>query len=189
MSNPPGEKMISFKAVRWVVGTAYLCACLAFANIAARADETAPARDPKQPIKEAYTAKIKKYPPAPVFPSPLVDYLPASKNVPTPDAVLGDVSGAPGVLPYAEDVYKYMRLLEKATPRVKVFSIGTTEEGREMIAVAVSSEETLKHLDENPATLAKLADPRTIKLDDAEDDRLVNPATPIYYITRTIHPP
>ena len=98
---------------------------------------------------------------------------PASKNVPTPEAVLGDVAGAPGILPYAEDVYKYMRLLEKASPRVKVFSIGKTEEGREMIAVAVSSPENLKNLEENRAHLAKLADPRTIKLDDAEADRIV----------------
>jgi hypothetical protein len=153
------------------------------------ADETAPARDPKQPVNETYTAKIKKYTTAPVFASPLVDYLPASKNVPTPEVVLGDVSGAPGILPYAADVYKYMRLLEKATPRVKVFSIGTTEEGREMIAVAVSSEENLKHLDENRARLAKLADPRTIKLDDAEADRLVAQSIPVYYITGTIHSP
>jgi hypothetical protein len=156
---------------------------------ASAADETAPARDPKQAVNEAYTAKIKKYTTAPVFASPLVDYLPASKNVPTPEIVLGDVSGAPGILPYAEDVYKYMRLLEKATPRVKVFSIGTTEEGREMIAVAVSSEENLKRLEENRARLAKLADPRTIKLDDAEADRLVAQSTPIYYITGTIHSP
>src|SRR6202045_2127857 len=156
---------------------------------AASADESPPGRDPKQPVNEAYTAKIKKYTTAPVFTSPLVDYLPASKNVPTPDAVLGDVSGAPGILPYAEDVYKYMRLLENATPRVKVFSIGTTEEGREMIAVAVSSEENLKHLDENRARLAKLADPRTIKLDDAEANRLVAQSTPIYYITGTINSP
>src|SRR5277367_256300 len=97
------------------------------------ADETAPARDPKQPIDEAYTAKIKKYTTAPYFLSPLVDYLPASKTVPTPEVVLGDVAGAPGILPYAEEVYKYMRLLEKASPqRIKVYSIGTTEEGREM---------------------------------------------------------
>jgi hypothetical protein len=155
----------------------------------ASADETAPARDPKQPINEAYTAKIKKYTTAPIFTSPLVDYLPASQTVPAPDAVLGDVSGAPGILPYAEDVYKYMRLLEKATPRVRVFSIGTTEEGREMIAVAVSSEENLKHLDENRARLAKLADPRSIKLDEAEADRLVAQSIPVYYITGTIHSP
>ena len=58
--------------------------------------------------------------------------------MPTPKAVLGDVAGAPGILPYSPDVYRYMRMLEKATPRVKVFSIGKTEEGREMIAVAVA---------------------------------------------------
>src|SRR5437868_6632221 len=150
---------------------------------------TAPGRDPKQPVDDAYTEKIHKYTTQPYFTSPLVDYLPASKNVPTPDTVLGDIAGAPGILPYAEDVYKYMRLLEKATPRVKVYSIGATEEGREMIAVAVSSEENLKHLDENRARLAKLADPRSIKLDDAEADRLVAQSTPIYYITGTIHSP
>ena len=151
--------------------------------------ETAPVRDPKQSLDEAYTAKIQKYTTAPYFTSPLVNYLPASKTVPTPEVVLGDVAGAPGILPYAEDVYKYMRLLEKASPRVKVFSIGTTEEGREMIAVAVSSAENLKNLEENRARLAKLADPRTIKLDDAEADKLVAQAVPIYYITGTIHSP
>jgi hypothetical protein len=155
----------------------------------AAGDETAPARDPKQAVDEAYTAKIQKYTTAPYFTSPLVNYLPASKTVPTPEVVLGDVAGAPGVLPYAEEVYKYMHLLEKASPRVKVFSIGTTEEGREMIAVAVSSPENLKNLEENRVRLAKLADPRTIKLDDAEADKLVALSVPIYYITGTIHSP
>ena len=103
-----------------------------------------------------------------------MDYLPASKTVPTPKVVLGDVAGAPGKLPYTAEVHDYMRMLEKASPgRVKVFSIGTSEEGREMIAVAIASEAVLAKLDENRARLAKLADPRTIKLDDAEADRLV----------------
>jgi len=101
--------------------------------------ETPPGRDARQPVDDSYTAKMKQYTTEPFFTSPLVDYLPASKTIPTPEAVLGDVAGAPGILPYAEDVYRYMRMLEKASPRVKVFSIGTTEEGREMIAVAVSS--------------------------------------------------
>ena len=174
--------------VRALCGLAALL-CVAAWGGEVRADETAPARDPKQAVDEAYTAKMKKYTTAPYFTSPLVDYLPASKNVPTPEVVLGDVAGAPGILPYAADVYKYMRLLEKASARVKVYSIGTTEEGREMIAVAVSSEENLKHLEENRARLAKLADPRTIKMDDAEADRIVAQATPVYYITGTIHSP
>jgi hypothetical protein len=101
--------------------------------------------------------------------------------------VLGDVAGAPGKLPYAEEVYRYMRLLEKASPRVKVFTIGTTEEGREMIAVAVASEQLLARLDENRARLSKLADPRTINLNDDEADKLVAASFPIYYITGTIH--
>jgi len=149
--------------------------------------ETQPGRDSKQAVDDAYTAKMKKYTTEPFFTSPLVNYLPASKNVPTPEAVLGDVAGAPGILPYAEDVYKYMRMLEKASPRVKVFSIGTTEEGREMIAVAVSSEENLKKLEENRAKLAKLADPRTLQMNDAEADKIVAQAVPVYYITGTIH--
>src|SRR4051794_36063441 len=146
-------------------------------------------RDPKIPIDEEYTKKIKEYTTQPFFTSPLVDYLPASKTVPTPKAVLGDVAGAPGKLPYAEEVYQYMRMLEKASPRVKVFSIGKTEEGREMIAVAIASEAIMAKLQDNTAKLAKLADPRTINMDDAQAEALVNSATPIYYITGTIHSP
>ena len=73
-------------------------------------------RDPNQPIDEEYTTKIKEYTTEPFFLSPLVDYLPASKTVPTPKAVLGDIAGAPGKLPYSKEVYDYMRLLAKATP-------------------------------------------------------------------------
>lgn len=151
------------------------------------AGDTSPQRDPKQPVDEEYTKKIHEYTTEPYFTSPLVDYLPASKSVPTPKVVLGDVAGAPGILPYSKQVYEYMRMLEKASPRVKVFSIGTTEEGREMIAVAVSSEANLARLQENRAGLAKLADPRTIKLDDAEADKIVDSSVPVYYITGTIH--
>src|SRR5580765_680128 len=153
----------------------------------AGANDDVPGRDPKQAIDAEYTKKILEYTTQPMFASPLVDYLPASKTVPNPKAVLGDVAGAPGILPYSKQVYRYMRLLEKASPRVKVYSIGTSEEGREMIAVAVASEQLLAHLDENRARLTKLADPRMINLDDAEADKLVAASFPIYYITGTIH--
>jgi Zinc carboxypeptidase len=146
-------------------------------------------RDAKQPVDEAYTKKMKEYTTAPYFTSPLVDYLPASKTVPTPQAVLGDVAGAPGKLPYSREVYAYMRMVEKASPRVRVYSIGKTEEDREMIAVAVTSEANFAKLDENRARLAKLADPRTIALNDAEADKLVDQSVPVYYITGAIHSP
>ena len=82
-----------------------------------------------------------------------------------------------------------MRMLEKASPRVKVYSIGKTEEGREMIAVAIASDAIMAKLQDNGARLAKLADPRTINMDDAQAETLVNASTPIYYITGTIHSP
>ena len=86
--------------MRW--GRMAKCVCAAMVMAAAiggaawaHDGETQPARGANQPVDEAYTAKIKKYTTEPYFTSPLVNYLPASKNVPTPEVVLGDVSGAP----------------------------------------------------------------------------------------------
>jgi len=146
-----------------------------------------PGRDPNQPIDEEYTKKIKEYTTETFFLSPLVDYLPASKSVPTPMAALGNIAGAPGKLPYSKEVHDYMRMLEKASPRVKVYSIGQSEEGRDMIAVAITSEALMKRLEANRADLEKLADPRTIKLDDAVADEIARRAAPVYYITGAIH--
>ena len=164
--------------------------CVATAATALAADDPGrPGRDPAQPIDEEYTKKIREYTTETFFLSPLVDYLPAKPGVPTPASVLGDVAGAPGKLPYSTEVYKYFRDLAAASPRVRVASIGTTEEGREMIAVTVASEELLARLDENRSRLAKLADPRTLSGGDAEADKLVADAFPIYYVTGTIHSP
>ncbi len=147
------------------------------------------ARDPNQAIDQHYTGQIQKYTTDKAFLSPLVDYLPASKTVPTPEKVLGDVSGAPDMLPYAEDVYKYFRMLEAASPRVKVFSIGHSEEGREMTAAAIADPELLAGAEENDQRLAQLADPRTIGMDDAKARTLIDKSWPVYYITGTIHSP
>ena len=81
---------------------------LAVAPIAAHAQSSdvsistaKPGRDPNQPIDQAYTAKIKEYTTEPFFLSPLVDYLPAAKGIPTPAAVLGDIVGNPNNLPHS----------------------------------------------------------------------------------------
>ncbi len=150
---------------------------------------TRPGRDPNQPIDEEYTRKIREYTTEPFFLSSLVDYLPASSTVPTPKAVIGDIAGARNNLPYSKEVYTYMRMLAKASPRVRVYSIGKTEEGREMIAVAVASESLFANLEQNKANLARLADPRSINMNDAEAARLVTHTTPVYYITGAIHSP
>jgi hypothetical protein len=146
-----------------------------------------PGRDPRQPLDTEYTRKIKEYTTEPYFLSPIVDYMPASKTVPTPEKTLGNIAGAPGKLPYSKEVYEYMRLLAKSTPRVRVYSIGTTEEGREMIAVAIASDQLMAKLDANKADLGKLADPRTIGMNDSLADQIAKRAAPVYYITGTIH--
>jgi hypothetical protein len=172
----------------------FALACLLSAGLAAplAAQPRVPAKlEPsrEQPVDADATARIRKYTTAPEFNSRLTDYLPASASVPSPSAVLGDVAGAPGILPYVADVNRYFRMLAAASPRVRVFSIGMSEEGRERIAVAVSSEANLEHQKDNDERLARLADPRLLKLDDAQAESLITESVPVYYITGTIHSP
>jgi len=140
-----------------------------------------------QKIDEAYTAKIKQYTTEPFFLTELVDHLPASDTVPSPEKVLGYIVGTPEKLTYSKDIYNYFRTLEKASPRVKVFSIGQSEEGREMILAAVSEEANLARLDRYREITARLADPR--KLTDAEAQRLIQEGLPMYWVTGSIHSP
>ena len=67
-------------------------------------------------IDEAYTAKIQEYTTEKYFLTELVDHLPASDKVPSPDKVLGYVIGTPDKLTYTKDQYRYYRELEKSTP-------------------------------------------------------------------------
>ncbi len=138
----------------------------------------------------AYTAKIRELTstdPKWKFTTELVDHLPASKSVPTPLKVLGYVPGAAGHLSHVAEINNYFRAVEKASPRVKVFSLGKSEEGREMIVAAVADEATIARLDDYRQMLGRLADPRG--LGAAERARLVRQAKPIYWLSGSIHSP
>jgi hypothetical protein len=136
---------------------------------------------------DPYTDEICKHTTEPRFMTELVDHLPASESVPSPLEFHGYIAGAEGKLTYAEDVYRYMRALEAASPRVKVFSIGQTEEGREFIVVAIASEETIADLDRYAGITRKLADPRNIS--DEEARSLIAGGKPFYYATGAMHSP
>lgn len=129
-----------------------------------------------------YTKEIRQFTTGPEFSTELVDHLPASDRVPTPRQFLGYIAGAENHLTYAEDVHRYMRAVEAASPRVKVFSIGRTEEGREMILVAVSDEETIADLDRYRDITRQLADPR--KISEAVAQRLIAEGKPMYCCCR-----
>ncbi|MCJ7628727.1 MAG: hypothetical protein MUO50_10110, partial [Longimicrobiales bacterium] len=145
----------------------------------------APAVAQVQANDQAYTAKILEFTTEPFFATPLVDHLPASATVPTPLDVLGHIAGAADVLTYPADIYRYMRAVADASPRVEVFSIGETEEGREMIVAVVSSDENMARLAEYKSMMGRLADPRT--LDEATAEGLFGTAKPFYYATGAMH--
>jgi hypothetical protein len=140
---------------------------------------------PVQKNDEGYTAKILQYTTEKYFLTELVDHLPASDTVPTTEKVLGYAVGTPNKLTYSKDIHRYMRELEKATKRVKTFVIGHSEEGREILLVAVSDEANLAQLDHYKDLTARLADPR--KTSQADADRLTSEALPFYWASGSIH--
>jgi len=134
-----------------------------------------------------YTKKIKEFTTESFFSTELVDHLPLSSCVPAPDAFLHHIVGAPDVLDYTKDINDYFRLLASKSPRVKVWSIGTSEEGREMLVAAVSDEANLAKLDRYKEITGRLADPRG--LNDAEAQKLIAEGKPIYWADGSIHSP
>ncbi len=137
-----------------------------------------------------YTARIHELTPTDPhwkFTTELVDHLPASATVPSPLKVLGYVPGTIGRLSRTEDINKYFRAVAAASPRVKLFSLGMSEEGREMIVAAVADSATIARVDDYRQMAAKLADPRGVS--DAERARLIRESKPIYWLTGTIHAP
>jgi hypothetical protein len=155
---------------------------LALAWLGALAAQPAVAQ---QKNHEEYTKKILEFTTDPCFSTKYVNYLPYAEGIPTPLEVLGHIAGAKDVLSYSADIYKYMRALAAATPRVKVFDIGKTEEGRDWIVVAIADEATIANLDHYKEINAKLADPR--KLTEAETQALLKEAKPIYWATGGLH--
>jgi hypothetical protein len=116
-----------------------------------------------------------------------VDHLPASATVPSPKKFLGYTAGAPNVLTYAKDIHRYFRAVAQASPRVRVETMGQSEEGREMVVAFVSSEQNLARLDRLRAIAARLADPRG--LPDAEAEKLAAEGLVFYWATGAIHSP
>src|SRR5215469_1438829 len=140
-----------------------------------------------QPLDEDYTAKIREYTTEPFLSTPLVDHLPASSTVPSPEKILGYAIGTPNKLTHVADIHRYYLALAKASPRVRTFSLGKSEEGRNFMVIAVSDEQNIVQLDHYRDITAKLADPRKITPDEAAD--LEKAGKPIYWLSGSIHSP
>jgi hypothetical protein len=142
-------------------------------------------RDPAQTQDEDFAKAVREWTTQPYFISPLVDHLPRVAGVPSPKDVLGYHIGAPAKLTYYADALRYYRALAAATPRVKVETIGTSDEDRELVVVWVSSDENIANLQKNRDNLAKVADPRG--LSEAQITDLVATTRPHYHLMGGLH--
>jgi hypothetical protein len=121
----------------------------------------------------------------PRFVSPWVAYLPESATVPSPVKFYGRIMGAPGEFVDSGKARAYLAALAAASPRVRVFAIGRSEEGRDIMMVAIADEAGIRDLDRLKAATAALADPRAT--DPAAADTLIAAARPIYYLNAGLH--
>ncbi|HYB32137.1 MAG TPA: M14 family zinc carboxypeptidase [Steroidobacteraceae bacterium] len=119
------------------------------------------------------------------FLSPWVSYLPASSSVVSPRAFLHRIPGAPGELVDTAKAYAYSRALAASSPRVRLFTIGRSEEGRDIVLLAVADEAGIRDLERLKAATAALADPRRTDAQAAE--ALIATARPIYYFNAGLH--
>ncbi len=134
---------------------------------------------------EEFARLVKEWTTRPEFMSPLVDHLPKAAGVPSPKDVLGYYIGAPKKLTHVADINRYYRALAAASPRVKIFSAGTTDEGRECLVAAIADDDTIRNLDTYKGYLARLADPRG--LSEADAKTIIAQAKPIYLFTGGLH--
>jgi Zinc carboxypeptidase len=119
------------------------------------------------------------------FLSPWVSYLPASATVVSPRTFLHRLPGAPGELVNSATAYAYCRALAASSPRVRMFTIGRSEEGRDIVLLAIADEEGIRDLQRLKAATAALSDPR--KTDAAAAEQIVATARPIYYFNAALH--
>ena len=140
-----------------------------------------------QRLDQEYAKRIKDNTPDARILTELVDHMPVSDTVPSPLKFLGYVPGENNRLTYHKDIVRYLEALDKASDRVTMWPIGKTEEGREMYAVAVADEATIKSLDKYKQITRQLTDPRA--LSDAQARQLIQTGKPIYYASGSIHSP
>ena len=138
-----------------------------------------------QAMDAEFAAQVREWTTRPEFLSPLVDHLPVSDRVPSPNDILGHHAGAPRELTYYAQMLEYYRALAAASPRVSISPIGRTDEDREMVVVTIANEATLAELERHRQDLARLADPRG--LGEAEARAVIARAKPIYLLMAGLH--
>ncbi|MBI4564822.1 MAG: hypothetical protein HY716_09050 [Planctomycetes bacterium] len=133
------------------------------------------------------TRLIREHTTDPSFLTEWVDHLPEHDTVPSPREFLGYGIGAPNRLTQPEKIAAYFRELAKTSDRVKVFSAGRSDRGREMIVAAIADADVLARLDAIKGAHRELSDPRAT--DEKRAREIAASAPPIYWVTAGLHSP
>ncbi|MGB6973265.1 MAG: M14 metallopeptidase family protein [Terracidiphilus sp.] len=109
----------------------------------------------------------------------------AAPSVPTPISVLGHNPGDDFYLADYEDTLRYFHALAAASDRMKMFTVGTSTEGRPIEIAVISSPENLAKLDEYKQIAGRLA--HAANLDDAQALALARTSKVIVHIDGGLH--
>ena len=147
----------------------------------------APAVNPYAPdtAEPGSVEAIAKFTTEPRFGNPWVAYVPDSATVVSPTKYLSHIVGASGELSSTAKVYGYFRKLAETSPRVRVETIGKTEEGREILLAAIADDDGIRGLARLKEATATLADPRKTTPEAAE--AIIASARPVYYFNAGLH--
>ncbi len=111
---------------------------------------------------------------------PPASYDPA---IPTLKQVLGFEPGEKVATP--DEMHRYLRALEAASPRIKVQVIGKSWEGRDLMFVYIGSEANIARLDDIKSKMQQLADPR--RTNQAAARTLMNDLPALVNLSYAVH--
>lgn len=138
-----------------------------------------------QSIDTVYKNRIIEYTTDDRFLPESVLEIPLNANIPSPLEHFGSIIGAPKIMHRSAEIYEYLAELANASARLSMEQVGTSEEGRPIQLVSISSEENMQNLNRYRDEMAELADPRT--LDEKIAQQIIKNGKVIYYLNGAMH--
>lgn len=132
-----------------------------------------------------YQEKIVEYTTDDRFLPKSVLAIPDHPTIPSPLQQFGYIIGEPGLMHHSNKIYGYYKVLDTNTSKLKIEQIGTSEEGRPINLVVISSEINMLHLDHYREMIARLADPR--KLDENTANEMIKDGKLIFFLNAGMH--
>jgi len=111
--------------------------------------------------------------------------IPKNDDIPSPLDHFGSIAGAPGIMHRSNEIYEYFTQLDNASPKLQIEQIGTSEEGRPIKLVTITSKANMKDLLDIRKEIALLADPR--KLDEKTAKKIIKKGKVVYFLNGGMH--